>query len=165
MTKTNNYNLKKPEPTDPLRLEDFNENADLIDAALGGKANAADLTALSQTVSALVQGGVGRAAWGSYTGDGTYGKSAPTVLDVRFTPVFAVISSNDFLEEAHCPTILCRDQSSGIPICGLYEDSDDPMLHVTWGDDSVSFYSTVSSMYQNNRKTNHYCWAVIGFSE
>ena len=35
MTKTNNYNLKKPEPTDPLRVADFNENADLIDAALG----------------------------------------------------------------------------------------------------------------------------------
>ena len=39
MTKTQNYNLNKPEATDPLRLADFNGNADIIDgalAALGG---------------------------------------------------------------------------------------------------------------------------------
>ena len=34
MQETSNYNLKKPEPTDPLRLEDFNENADIIDGAI-----------------------------------------------------------------------------------------------------------------------------------
>ena len=34
MEKTQYYNLNKPEVTDPLRVEDFNENADLIDAAI-----------------------------------------------------------------------------------------------------------------------------------
>ena len=35
MEKTTNLNLNKPEPNDPLRLEDFNENNEIIDAALG----------------------------------------------------------------------------------------------------------------------------------
>lgn len=35
MEKTANFNLNKPEPSDPLRLEDFNVNSDIIDAALG----------------------------------------------------------------------------------------------------------------------------------
>lgn len=34
MQKTTNYSLKKPEPNDPLRLADFNENADIIDTAI-----------------------------------------------------------------------------------------------------------------------------------
>ena len=34
MEKTQYYNLNKPEVTDPLRVGDFNENADLIDAAI-----------------------------------------------------------------------------------------------------------------------------------
>ena len=34
MEKTQYYNLNKPEVTDPLRVADFNENADLIDAAI-----------------------------------------------------------------------------------------------------------------------------------
>lgn len=34
MTKTQNYNLNKPETTDPMRLADFNENSEILDAAL-----------------------------------------------------------------------------------------------------------------------------------
>ena len=34
MTKTSNYNLNKPEPTDPMRLADYNQNSDIIDAAI-----------------------------------------------------------------------------------------------------------------------------------
>ena len=36
MQKTQNYNLNKPELTDPIRVADFNENAEIIDAALNG---------------------------------------------------------------------------------------------------------------------------------
>ena len=38
MQLTPNYNLKKPEGTDPVDIQDFNDNADLIDAALKKKA-------------------------------------------------------------------------------------------------------------------------------
>ena len=43
MLKTENYNLNKPEVTDPLRLADFNQNSDLIDAAI----KAAEQTAMA----------------------------------------------------------------------------------------------------------------------
>lgn len=38
MQLTPNYKLKKPEGTDPVDIQDFNDNADLIDAALKKKA-------------------------------------------------------------------------------------------------------------------------------
>lgn len=37
MEYTANYNLKKPEGTDPVLVGDINDNSDIIDAALGGK--------------------------------------------------------------------------------------------------------------------------------
>ena len=37
MTYTTNYNLKKPDTTDLVKVSDLNDNADAIDAALAGK--------------------------------------------------------------------------------------------------------------------------------
>ena len=37
MTYTTNYNLKKPDTTDLVKVGDLNDNADAIDAALAGK--------------------------------------------------------------------------------------------------------------------------------
>lgn len=37
MTYTTNYNLKKPEATDPVNVDDLNDNADTIDTALAAK--------------------------------------------------------------------------------------------------------------------------------
>lgn len=39
MQLTPNYKLKKPEGTDPVDIQDFNDNADLIDAALKRRQN------------------------------------------------------------------------------------------------------------------------------
>lgn len=36
MQYTTNYNLKKPEGTDPVLVGDLNDNSDIIDTALGG---------------------------------------------------------------------------------------------------------------------------------
>ena len=64
MTRTNNYNLKKPEPNDPLRVADFNENADILDGllnslntAVGSKAEQSAITALSQKCDAAYSAG------------------------------------------------------------------------------------------------------------
>ena len=43
-TYTENYNLKKPSTTDPVNIDDLNGNADIIDAALAGKADSADVS-------------------------------------------------------------------------------------------------------------------------
>ena len=63
MLKTENYNLNKPEGTDPLRLADFNQNSDIIDGAL-------------KNLSAE------RVITGSYTGDG----ADERIIDLPFTP-------------------------------------------------------------------------------
>lgn len=41
MQLTPNYKLKKPEGTDQVDIQDFNDNADLIDAALKKKSDSA----------------------------------------------------------------------------------------------------------------------------
>ena len=43
MQKTTNYNLNKPETTDPMRLADFNENSEILDAALAAAYSADNL--------------------------------------------------------------------------------------------------------------------------
>ena len=71
LQKTQNYNLNKPEVTDPLRLADFNQNADILDAALG----------------ALV--GRSRVVVGSFIGDNT----SKRTQNLGFTPQFILILS------------------------------------------------------------------------
>lgn len=65
MTKTQNFNLLKPEPADPLRVEDFNENADIIDGVLN---------TLSTAVPRIVTG--------TYTGD----RAVSRTISLGFTP-------------------------------------------------------------------------------
>ena len=74
MQKTSNFNLNKPEAADPMRLEDFNQNADLIDAAL------ANLTAA-----------VPKIAVGTYTGDGS---TTAKTIDVGFAPKMVFVWAN-----------------------------------------------------------------------
>lgn len=44
MLYTINYNLKKPELTEIVHIEDINENMDIIDEALGNKADKVELS-------------------------------------------------------------------------------------------------------------------------
>lgn len=61
MQKTSNYSLKKPDVHDPLRVEDFNGNADKIDAALAA---------------------VPKIVTGTYNGNGKENR----VIELGFTP-------------------------------------------------------------------------------
>ncbi|RGC58004.1 hypothetical protein DW690_19570 [Dorea longicatena] len=53
MQLTPNYNLKKPEGTDPVDIQDFNDNADAIDAALKKKAESSGGDISEMTVKTL----------------------------------------------------------------------------------------------------------------
>lgn len=53
MQLTPNYKLKKPEGTDPVDVQDFNDNADLIDAALKKKAESSGGDISEMTVKTL----------------------------------------------------------------------------------------------------------------
>ena len=69
MTKTEHYNLNKPEGNDPVRLADFNENADIIDAAIA---------AIPDIVT------------GTYIGNGT----ATRTVDLGFAPKAVFVCSD-----------------------------------------------------------------------
>ena len=53
MQLTPNYNLKKPEGTDPVDIQDFNDNADVVDAALKKKAESSGGDISEMTVKTL----------------------------------------------------------------------------------------------------------------
>ena len=76
MTKTANYNLNKPEAGDPIRVADFNANADMIDAALNG------------LNSAMGQMAVPKIAVGTYDGTGQ-NKTQSITLEFRPKAVIA----------------------------------------------------------------------------
>ena len=79
MTKTANYNLNKPEATDPLRLADFNGNADIIDAALG------------------MLNGRAKVVAGSFIGDGNGGYTLPLDFTPRFAMILSRLNSRPYL--------------------------------------------------------------------
>lgn len=58
---TENYNLKKPDRTDFYSVQDFNDNADIIDAALDNKLNK-DFSNASGGVIPITSGGTGNSA-------------------------------------------------------------------------------------------------------
>ena len=101
MTKTEHYQLNQGDATDPVRREDFNADNARIDVALETvkREAAAGRQALDEAVTALVAGlGKGgtnaRIAWGSYTGDGTYGESNPITLTCDFKPMAVFIQTS-----------------------------------------------------------------------
>lgn len=53
MQLTPNYNLKKPEETDPVDIQDFNDNADILDAELKKKADSTGGDVSSMTIKTL----------------------------------------------------------------------------------------------------------------
>ena len=53
MQLTPNYNLKKPEGIDPVDIQDFNDNADILDAVLNKKADSSGGDISNMTIKAL----------------------------------------------------------------------------------------------------------------
>ena len=79
MTETVNFKLNKPESTDPIRVADFNANADIIDTALGV------LTGRAKVVT------------GSYIGDNTSKHTIPLEITPRFVLVVSKLNDKPFL--------------------------------------------------------------------
>ena len=133
MQKTSNYNLNKPEVTDPMRLADFNENADIMDAALAG---------LNTAVSNM---GNCKIMTGSWIGDGT----SKRTIQLPVTPKLLFIFF-DYIDDAeNWPTFIIAVDGivrflrgySNIAFCGdplLIDFNGDTVTisHVKWGNSS-----------------------------
>ena len=125
MTKTINYNLNKPEPNDPLRVADFNENADKIDAALGN------------LNTAMGQMAVPKMAVGTYKGTGE-NKQQTIALGFRPKAVIAWGNKSDTLKpETPLYSAMAVD---GIPFTNALTITDT-------GFTATSAYSEMSGYY------------------
>ena len=147
MTKTQNYNLNKPEATDPLRLADFNANADIIDGALAAQANS--LAALN---TAVVGKGNCSVAVGTYIGADNYGSARSMQLKFAKKPLAVFIGGGGH------NAMMIRDNYNGVSIDNY---GNTRMLKVTWGSDgTVSWYSENSAGYQMNEGKTYTYFAL-----
>ncbi|WP_027087411.1 hypothetical protein [Cohnella panacarvi] len=88
MLYTTNLNLKKPESTDTVNVEDFNGNADILDAALQGKVDKAagkglsqeDYTTAEKTKLAGIAAGANQYVHPNHTGDVTSNGDGVTAI-------------------------------------------------------------------------------------
>jgi len=130
--KTANFNLNQWLSTDAILRSDFNSDNQKIDAAL------------SSTPQIMA---------GSYTGNGAFGADNPRTLRFSFVPILVVIAANS--GEGIIPGsvfIVDQEQSDGIgnhdnPAYGL-------QLHLTWGNDRVSWYTAATDENAAERQLN-----------
>ena len=148
------------------------------DTALGGRVDAEALTranadsALQASMAsqfAAVAANLGsrghnaRIAWGSYTGDGTYGAANPNTLNFDFYPVAVFIGSDNAADSSANPSVLMRGRTKSLSDDGgRVSSGNDATLQITWSDNGVSWYNVQRQGYQNNTADIVYCYLVIG---
>lgn len=147
MIKTEHYNLNLLENSDPVRVEPFNENAQMLEQALDN--------------FAFTMGNC-RVATGTYVGTGVYGQSNPNRLEFDFTPVLVIISSD----------VIATDENSIVPfvrgLSGSFIRSDSsnsgcaPIYITAWEDYALSFYSS-TEYRQLNLANVTYSYIVFGY--
>lgn len=157
---TPNYGLSQWERSDKVRMEDFNGDNAKIDAglkaeeeartaadaslskALEGKADAATVSKLSQTVaqhtSALSGKGSCQLYASSYTGNGRYGSGRPNSLSFPHKPVVVMV-----FDVYGFPLIMMQPS--------MFAVVDERTVNVSWGARSVSWYSTIGESLQLNQ--------------
>ena len=148
MTKTANYNLNKPEATDPLRLADFNDNADIIDTALAGLTSRLKIE------------------FGSYVGTGTFGTGTKNTLTFPFPPKVVIVVA-DAQGASHPGALFLAGQqySNGFGVVSAYGQYG---LTLTWGENTLSWTSRYGSSngadayWQLNASGVTYRYVVIG---
>ena len=147
MTKTTNYNLNQWGATDKIRRADFNADNAKIDAAL---------TALNS--------GMCHISHGTYVGNGQYGPANSIVLTCDFTPKLVIVQPlnnaalNPDTNHASFITLVLVN-----PVRNIYGMEDDRFLvHVTWANNSVSWYSNTNHSEMLNVDTYQYQYVILG---
>lgn len=154
--KTSNLNLHSWVRTDPFSMDEFNENFNAIDKAVGDNAaalegkvdndalggvkstleNALAKKADSTTVSSLAQYAT-KIYKGSYVGKGTVGSANPNSITFPFTPKLVII-----------------DPSSR----GSFGTAGVGQIFLFWGTAKQYYYSNVRGYVTYDDKTNKMTW-------
>ncbi len=161
MQKTQHYQLNQWEPADGIERAAFNADNAAIDAALSAHDTAITdtNTQLAAVAAALGTGGKNcRIAWGSYTGNGKYGKNNPNSITVPFKPMVVLIGG-DSGSYSMWPTVMLRGHNQ------CHCDVGYQSMTVTWNERGVSWYNEDSDSYQNNYSGRTYYYIALGYSE
>ena len=165
MEKTTYYQLNKPEAADPLRVADFNENADKIDAALKQvddnsvtrsaqvRSEAANALAAYQTANdaAVAAKGNCRVVVGTYTGTGTYGSSNKNSLTFDAEPLFLLINGGGYTAYLSETGRRTAANSGGDSIRSM----------VTYWGKTISWYSSGNDQLQLNVSGTTYTYMAF----
>ena len=165
MQQTSKYQFKLIEGTDDFSPAPLNQNTQKAEAILTGVE-----VALSNGLETVEEGleelkaGLGsgghnaRIAWGSYTGTGTYGASAPTVFSCDFYPVLLVAEWENY-EYGH-PLVLLNGVTVMPTVFGSYH-----AVSVAWTSRQVSIYSTTAADVQFNMEGATYHYMILGYDD
>ena len=184
MKRTTNYALPTWEKSDFIKMDDFNDLTQKLDAALKSGADSAAsgvsaeasaresavaaeaqaranaLAALQTALSAAIGSGgkTCRICTGSYTGTGGTSVS----VTAPFYPVLA------FVQSADMPSALCMFRSADTTQGNRdFGTSDSKTLSVTWGASQISWSSTstgsMRTVYAGSSKNVEYHYVIIGF--
>ena len=141
---TKNLNLNQWVSSDTILRSDFNSDNQKIDAALSN---------------------IPRIVAGSYTGTGTYGADNPRTLTFAFTPILVIITASSTGGVVPGSVFIVNQvKSDGI---GNYDNPSFGLdLHLTWGDDRVSWYTASTdddaAALQLNKDGQIYRYFAIG---
>ena len=129
---TANLKLNQWLATDAVLRSDFNADNQKIDSAFS-----------------LVP----RIVSGTYRGTGVYGPENPRTLNFTFTPLLVIITA-DSDYETYAGTVFIRGQEQSNGIGNANSTIEGLNLHVTWGEKSVSWYTTSTITLAENRQMN-----------
>lgn len=149
--KTENLGLHSWVREDPFRMQEFNDNFNLIDKAVGEKAEKNALDALIGRMGTLETGQLVY-KHSSYTGKGTCGDMDKTRLTFDFKPLLLIVSTS-----SSSPTY------GGYPwVRGTYygKVNGSESVIMTWDEKAVSWYHGAYPERQLNTKALYHYFAI-----
>ena len=158
MLKTEKYKFNIIETADTFSPDALNANArtaetELIRVEAKAAADKAELQAADAALRASMGSGgkTCRIVWGSYVGNGEYGREHPSSLTFDFKPhmIFALYASTYIIMQRGCISSI----GNSVYTCVS-----------AWEDRSVSWYNTQSSANQLNINNVTYYYVAIGES-
>jgi len=135
---------------------------------LGSELAEGETLLLEQSISVTPSGsvltdatpGIGHTATGSYAGKGNYGEGHPNTLTFPFSPKFVAITPDNGTDSTG-GVFFIAGQSASAGLGNNSTGSSGNALLLSWGDNSVSWYSTTSAVKQLNSGSLNYHWFAI----
>ena len=149
--KTANYQLSQWVKSDRIQMDDFNSDNAKIDTAL--KALADKDTAMEAAIASC---GNCKIVYGTYTGNGKYGKDNPNQLTFDGNPLFVIIKGST----GSSPTLGIQAMR-GWNTAFANSTNSSAVCHLTWGEHSLSWYNSQSSTDQFNASGSVYPYIAL----